>query len=146
MLSSGDIIVEISGGSPTQSTGRICYINEYTIRRFDKDIITSNFCRAFSTKKKAEQYWLYLLWKTLYDAGVLFGFEGKTTGIKNLLFDDFCAQYKIVCPEEGILEKFHKIVSPIFEKMQQYNIENDELTKLRDWLLPMLLNGEATVK
>ena len=146
VLSSGDIIVEISGGSPTQSTGRICYINENTIRRFDKDIITSNFCRAFSTKKKAEQYWLYLLWKTLYDAGVLFGFEGKTTGIKNLLFDDFCAQYKIVCPEEDILEKFHKIVSPIFEKMQQYNIENDELTKLRDWLLPMLMNGQATVE
>lgn len=146
VLSSGDIIVEISGGSPTQSTGRICYINENTIRRFDKDIIISNFCRAFSTKKKAEQYWLYLLWKTLYDAGVLFGFEGKTTGIKNLLFDDFCAQYKIVCPEEDILEKFHKIVSPIFEKMQQYNIENDELTKLRDWLLPMLMNGQATVE
>lgn len=146
VLSSGDIIVEISGGSPTQSTGRICYINENTIRRFDKDIITSNFCRAFSTKKKAEQYWLYLLWKTLYDAGVLFRFEGKTTGIKNLLFDDFCAQYKIVCPEEDILEKFHKIVSPIFEKMQQYNIENDELTKLRDWLLPMLMNGQATVE
>ena len=50
-LASGDIIVEISGGSPTQSTGRICYINDYTLRRFDREIITSNFCKAFSTKK-----------------------------------------------------------------------------------------------
>lgn len=145
ILSSGDIVVEISGGSPTQSTGRICYINDYTLKRFDKDIITSNFCKAFSTKKAPEQYWLYLLWKTLYDAGVLFGFEGKTTGIKNLLFDDFCAQYHIVAPDETVLQKFHEVVSPIFDKIQQYNIENDELTKLRDWLLPMLMNGQATV-
>lgn len=145
-LLSGDIIVEISGGSPTQSTGRICYINDYTLKRFDKEIITSNFCKAFSTKKVSEQYWLYLLWKALYDAGVLFGFEGKTTGIKNLLFDDFCVQYCIVAPDETVLQKFHEIVSPIFDKIQQYNIENDELTKLRDWLLPMLMNGQATVE
>ena len=103
-------------------------------------------CKAFSTKKASEQYWLYLLWKTLYDAGVLFGFEGKTTGIKNLLFDDFCAQYRIVAPDETILQKFHEVVSPIFDKIQQYNIENDELTRLRDWLLPMLMNGQATVE
>ena len=146
ILSSGDIIVEISGGSPTQSTGRICYINDYTLKRFNKEIITSNFCKAFSTKKASEQYWLYLLWKTLYDAGVLFGFEGKTTGIKNLLFDDFCAQYCIVAPDETILQKFHEVVSPIFNKIQQCNIENDELTRLRDWLLPMLMNGQATVE
>lgn len=145
-LLAGDIIVEISGGSPTQSTGRICYINDYTLKRFDKEIITSNFCKAFSTKKASEQYWLYLLWKTLYDAGVLFGFEGKTTGIKNLLFDDFCVQYRIVAPDETVLQKFHEIVSPIFDKIQQYNIENDELAKLRDWLLPMLMNGQATVE
>lgn len=145
-LNSGDLIVEISGGSPTQSTGRICYINDVTIKRFDKDIITSNFCRAFSTKNDYEQYWLYLLWQTLYNAGVLFGYEGKTTGIKNLLFDDFCAQYHIAYPEENVLKQFHEIVSPIFKKIQQYNIENDELVKLRDWLLPMLMNGQATVE
>lgn len=145
-LNSGDLIIEISGGSPTQSTGRICYINDVTVKRFDKDIITSNFCRAFSTKNNYEQYWLYLLWQTLYDAGVLFGYEGKTTGIKNLLFDDFCAQYHIAYPEENILKQFHEIVSPIFKKIQQYNIENDELVKLRDWLLPMLMNGQAIVK
>jgi len=144
-LASGDIIVEISGGSPTQSTGRICYINDYTLRRFDREIITSNFCKAFSTKKNTEQYWLYLLWKKLYDAGVLFGFEGKTTGIKNLLFDDFCAQYKIVKPDTGVLAMFHTMVAPMFDKIQLCNIENDELVRLRDWLLPMLMNGQATV-
>lgn len=145
-LCPGDIIVEISGGSPTQSTGRICYINEITMHRFQNDIIVSNFCRAFTTCEYYEQYWFYLLWKSLYDAGVLFGYEGKTTGIKNLLFDMFCTQYKIVSPDKSVIERFHSIVCPIFEKVQKCKIENDELTKLRDWLLPMLMNGQARVE
>lgn len=85
-------------------------------------------------------------WKTLYDAGMLLGFEGKSTGIKNLLFDDFCAQYRVVTSDELVLQKFHKIVSLIFDKIRQYNIENDKLTILRDWLLPMPMNGQATVE
>ena len=145
-LKAGDLIVEISGGSPTQSTGRICYINKITLQRFDEEIITSNFCRAFSTKASYQQYWFYILWQSLYDAGVLFGYEGKTTGIKNFLFDIFCAQYKIVIPNDKVIQSFHIIVKPIFEKIQKYNIENEELTKLRDWLLPMLMNGQARVE
>lgn len=41
-----DLIVEISGGSPVQSTGRLAYITEETLERFDAPIICSNFCKA----------------------------------------------------------------------------------------------------
>lgn len=33
-------------------------------------------------------YWFYSLWRKLYDSGVFFLYEGKTTGIKNLLLDN----------------------------------------------------------
>lgn len=97
-------------------------------------------------KNNYEQYWLYMLWKSLYYAGVLFGHECKTTGIKNLLFDVFCNEYIIVHPDDSVIQKFHTTVSPIFCNIQQLSIENDELIKLRDWLLPMLMNGQATVE
>ncbi|MBD5496571.1 MAG: winged helix-turn-helix domain-containing protein [Lachnospiraceae bacterium] len=42
------MIIEISGGSPIQSTGRICYINKNVFRRFKNELITSNFCKAIS--------------------------------------------------------------------------------------------------
>lgn len=29
---------------------------------------------------------------------------------------------------------------------EQYQVENDELASLRDWLLPMLMNGQATIE
>lgn len=144
-LRNGDIIVEISGGSPTQSTGRVSYINDEILKRFSTDIIASNFCRAFSLVDIAYQYWFYVTWTTLYNSGVFFKYEGKTTGIKNLLFDFACADYAIVCPPSMVIKQYNRHVEPLFIKVQKNIIENDELTRLRDWLLPMLMNGQATV-
>ncbi len=145
-LSNGDIIIEISGGSPTQSTGRICYINDEILTRFSTNIITSNFCKAFSLKSIEWQYWFYVTWTKLYEAGVFFKYEGKTTGIKNLLFDIACSDYYIASPPDRILKKYNSCIEPIFRKIQKNITENLELTRLRDWLLPMLMNGQATVE
>ena len=37
-------------------------------------------------------------------------------------------------------------LNQILEKIEHCERENDELKKLRDWLLPMLMNGQATVE
>ncbi len=51
-----------------------------------------------------------------------------------------------VIPDEMVAKKYVEIVTPIFDKQVQLTFENIELTKLRDWLLPMLMNGQATVE
>lgn len=144
VLSDGDVIVEISGGSPTQSTGRICYINSNTLNRFSCDVITSNFCRAFSLKNKSYLYWFYLMWQKLLVSNVFFNFEGKTTGIKNLQFDVLTKGYKICIPPEQIITKFHNTVEDFYLKIQKNQENNQELSFLRDFLLPMLMNGQIT--
>ena len=45
-LSEGDIIIEKSGGSPTQSTGRTAFVSQKLVAA-KKDIVCSNFCQAF---------------------------------------------------------------------------------------------------
>jgi type I restriction enzyme S subunit len=52
---------------------------------------------------------------------------------------------KVVIPENSIVEEFQKITMPIFEKIDVNISESQTLTKLRDWLLPMLMNGQVTV-
>lgn len=49
----------------------------------------------------------------------------------------------IIVPEENILEKFNTIVKRNYETIKLNNIQNQELTQLRDWLLPMLMNGQV---
>ena len=51
-----------------------------------------------------------------------------------------------VIPNETVAKKYKQIVTPIYDKQVQLTFENVELTKLRDWLLPMLMNGQATVE
>lgn len=143
VLKAGDIIVEISGGSPIQSTGRVCYINPNLIDRFNTDIITSNFCKAFSLKNIEFTYWFYRMWQKLYDSGVYFNYESKTTGIKNLLFETLCIDYPIISPPEEIIKQYNHITTPIFNKIQKNKKENQELADLRDFLLPLLMNGQV---
>lgn len=58
---------------------------------------------------------------------------------------DHLEQSRIALPPSEIIQAFSKIVAPIHEKIGHCQKENRELTKLRDWLLPMLMNGQAAV-
>lgn len=145
ILNSNDLIIEISGGSPTQSTGRLAYITDATLKRFNNPLICSNFCKAISIKDKKMLYNFVYYWNSLYDSGAFFGYEGKTSGIKNLLFDSFVNSYYTVVPEDSIVEKFYALMQSCNTKKQTALAENQQLSNLRDWLLPMLLNGQITV-
>lgn len=145
ILAPHDLVIEISGGSPTQSTGRLAYITTEVLERFSNPLICSNFCKAVSLKEENLLFYFVYAWNKAYDNGAFFGFEGKTSGIKNLLFDTLVSNYHIVLPQEHLLEDFQTKVS-LFEKQRQKNLkQNAELATLRDWLLPMLMNGQVTV-
>ena len=145
ILEIGDLIVEISGGSPTQSTGRLAFIIDKTLERFNDPLICSNFCKAVTLKEEKALYNFVYLWNRLYDAGVLFGWEGKTSGIKNLLFDSFVTNHKVVLPSKESMELFYNKAKPIHAKIQKNLQQNQKLAELRDWLLPMLMNGQVRV-
>ena len=69
--------------------------------------------------------------------------NGTTFGsiTKDILFD-----MAVVIPSDEILKCFEKMVKPIESKIEKCEEEIRELTKLRDWLLPMLMNGQARVE
>ena len=145
-LKPNDFIIEISGGSPTQSTARIAHVTSKTFERFDSEVICSNFCKAISLKDETFAFNFKHEWQRLYDAGVFFGYEGKTSGIKNFLFDSFINSYFTVLPSKNIVDRYYKFANSIEDKKQTNLFENQQLTKLRDWLLPMLMNGQVSVK
>jgi len=67
------------------------------------------------------------------------------TGINNLTNETF-DNLVFPKPDKTILGYFEEIVAPLFEKMGECDRENEKLTKLRDWLLPILMNGQARVE
>lgn len=91
-------------------------------------------------------YNFHFFWNRLYDNGVFFSYEGKTSGIKNLLFDAFVKTNFIVVPNDQIKNKFFDIMETTEEKRQKILDENQKLAELRDWLLPMLMNGQVVAE
>lgn len=55
------------------------------------------------------------------------------------------APMKIVLPEEALLNKYAEIADPASRIVISKYLENKELEELRDWLLPMLMNGQVTI-
>lgn len=53
---------------------------------------------------------------------------------------------KFVVPDDSTLNQFSKIVSPLLEKKFSIISENQELTSLRDFLFPLLMNGQISFK
>lgn len=97
---------------------------------------------ALNSKIGSQMHLFYTLsgFKQLFD--VMDG-NGTTFGsiTKDILFD-----MNVVIPSNPQLNDFEKHVNPIETKIQVCEQENRELTKLRDWLLPMLMNGQARVE
>ena len=126
LLAAGDLVIEKSGGSPTQSTGRIVYVSEDLIKA-KGNVVCSNFCTAFRVKAGWNPLYVYYFWQNVYNHGAFFNFEGKTSGIKNLQLDNALSAIDI---EYLPLEKQNRIVASlasIDEKIKVNRQINDNL-------------------
>ena len=144
-LVNGDIVVEISGGSPTQSTGRAAAISTALLNRYDKGMVCTNFCKALKPIAGYNMY-VYYYWQYLYDMGVFFSYENGTTGIKNLDLNGFIETEPIHIAPVELVEKFDIFCQCVFSQVYANGLENERLSKLRAALLPKLMSGEIDVE
>ena len=144
LLSLWDVVIEVSGGSPIQATGRSAFITSGVIERNGGQITCSNFCHAFSFKDYRESAYFFYIWKMFYDNGIMFNYEGKTSGIKNFMTETFLANKWAKAPKE-LIYKFFDTIKSVYAKIDANITESNDLIKQRDELLPLLMNGQATV-
>ena len=142
----GDIVIEISGGTETQSTGRCTYINEEVKQIFSKPIVFSNFCRLLKVKDYRYSYFVYLYLQYLYKNDEFFALENGTSGIKNLNYKYLIAEQLYQMPSMDRVLEFHDNVSDLFKKINTNKIQIQILKSLRDTLLPKLISGEVRLK
>ena len=113
-LQVGDIIIEKSGGSPTQSTGRVSLVSQELLDHAGA-VICSNFCTAFRVKKGWNPLYVYYYLQFIYNLGAFFNFEGKTSGIKNLQLDAAFA----AIPTEDISESIQNNIVVILQGLEK---------------------------
>ena len=145
LLEEDDIVVEISGGSPVQATGRSLYVTKELLDNYDDDLTCSNFCQALTFYDKTIAPYFFYMWNMFYDNSIMFNYEGKTSGIKNLLIDIFLNNHWYLPPTQLLLD-FATTTKSIMSLKDSNIKETNHLTHLRDSLLPMLMNGQISIE
>ena len=129
MLKSGDIVVEISGGSETQATGRTLLITHELISNANAPLLCTNFAKALriNTGKVAPKFFS-VYWLCLYELGRPFVYEKRTTGIRNFQYKDFVANESILLPPlaaqraiAAYLDRETTRIDTLIAKTQQLN-------------------------
>ena len=96
----------------------------------------------FYTKMKKKDSALFV-----YYTVKLFDFEKLNTGTGvPSMTSSIIYSLKTIIPDENILEAFNSKVCSLYKQIQHNKKENQELTSLRDFLLPLLMNGQVSFK
>lgn len=141
----GDIIMEISGGTENQSTGRVAYINNDVIELFDYPLVFSNFCRLLRMEEKYT-YFIYSYLQYLYKQDEFFNLENGSSGIKNLDYKALLYDLTYPMPNENrLIVEYNEKVSLYFRKINKNKKQIQTLIQQRDSLLPKLMSGEIKV-
>ena len=105
------------------------------------DMAMNQSCYALRAKAGISHVFLFFLAKEL-----IHHLHVKSSGS---VFDSIVSNdielTKLAIPKGEVIEMFAAVVEPAFEKIANNTKENQQLAQLRDWLLPLLMNGQVTV-
>ena len=130
LIPEGSIMVSCIG------TGGVVSINGYPAH-------TNQQINSIILNKSLEREWAYFTLRSMKGTIELFGATGATmTNLSKGKFEDL----KILYPINDLVLRYHTLTKGIFSKIKNLNIQNQNLKKQRDLLLPRLMNGTITVK
>ena len=140
-FTSGDAILEWNS---EMVDGRNCYLNtggNAGVKFYIGKAAYSTDTWCITAKKGLADY-IYLLLKSILPELSKKFFQG--TGLKHLQ-KPLLKDRSIYIPSIAEVKDFNAQVQPMFDMISANIRENQDLIRLRDWLLPMLMNGQATV-
>lgn len=124
--------------------GRNCFLNtggNADVKFYVGKAAYSTDTWSISAKSEMSDYLYLMLFSIKPELDQKF-FQG--TGLKHLQ-KPLLKDRPIYVPKKMELEAFNHQVMPMFDIISENTRENQQLLSLRNWLLPMLMNGQATI-
>ena len=107
-----------------------------------KGALNQHIFKVTSKKYPRSFYYYQLIWYLQHFKMIA---ELRKTTMGHIT-QDHLKQSRIVIPPSKIVRALDEKLYPIQEKQILLHKQNQQLSELRDWLLPMLMNGQVTVK
>jgi type I restriction enzyme S subunit len=105
------------------------------------DVIYCGFIIRFNVNNEEMKKYLFFKLKDIEHAVTT---KSGGTILKNVS-QDILKELWVVEPKETLIKSFNEKMNPIFESIYTYSKQNQELIHLRDFLLPLLMNGQVKV-
>ncbi|EGQ9883415.1 TPA: restriction endonuclease subunit S [Vibrio parahaemolyticus] len=137
LLKPFDVLVNSTG---VGTLGRVAYVKRLAEKKTTVDSHVS-IVRANPDKVCPR----YLAWKLMRYQPVIEAAANGSTGQVELS-KSFLEDLDVIIPSGSVAKKFSEFVEPIAISVAKRESENEQLISLRDWLLPMLMNSQVTVK
>jgi type I restriction enzyme S subunit len=139
-IQDGDIVLEVSGGSKDQPTGRSLYMTEALLGKFECPVEPASFCRLFRPTSRGLGVLLSQHLTFIYAAGKTWEYQNQSTGIANFQTTHFLEKELVAVPGEQVLDSFATLVRPMVDRVHAEKAQ--ALAELRDTLLPRLISGQ----
>jgi DUF1016 N-terminal domain len=143
-LEGGDLLLEVSGGSKDQPTGRSLYLSAALLDQFDCPVEPASFCRLLRPVNKEVGMLLAQHLTYIYAQGKTWEYQNQSTGIANFQTTHFLETELVACPSDDVLKAFAETVQPLIARAHLTQIQ--ELVSLRDTLLPRLISGQLQLQ
>ena len=131
---SGNFVLLAEDGSVMDDNGNPI------LQRVSGDVWINNHTHVLQPVKGYSCRLLYLLLKDIPVSII------KTGSIQMKINQANLTNYNILSIPDAIRTQFINCVEPLDTKIMQIQQENNNLIQFRDWLLPMLMNGQATIE
>jgi type I restriction enzyme S subunit len=142
-LEDGDLLLEVSGGSKDQPTGRSLYLSAALLSQFDCPVEPASFCRLLRPLNKEVGMLLAQHLTYIYAQGKTWEYQNQSTGIANFQTTHFLETELVACPPDDVLKAFAETVQPLIARAHLTQIQ--ELASLQDTLLPRLISGQLRI-
>jgi type I restriction enzyme S subunit len=140
LVSEGDLLIAITDVTRNADIiGKAIIVPNY----YSELVISMDIAKISPSKKLSESFLMMLFNSNQYHNYIKWFASGTIVLHLNL---DGMNWYKTEIPPKSLLNKFDSILLPITSRIAETNKQNQKLAELRDWLLPMLMNGQVKVK
>lgn len=131
-LNKGDIVLEKSGGSPTQPVGRVVY--------FDRDtpFLYSNFTQKLVIQQGHDQKYVFYKFLAEYENGTVLKFQQQTTGIINFQLSEYLLYQTLLAPLPE-QQKIAAILTSVDDVIEKTRAQIDKLKNLKTAMMQELL-------
>ena len=127
----------------TMSSGSKDHIGKNGMFYFNEKVAFGAFCAKLEAKETF-QFYLSSYMQSEFISETIKK-ECLGTSINNLN-GTMVKEFRLVKADKSVLKKYNETLKPIHDKIGNNTKENQKLAALRDWLLPMLMNGQVKVE